>query len=169
MMLKPVKVSIEQYDAILRSHKLMPDTMAANPAAFTFHYAGCKRFWLIEAGLKTVGLVVVSDVVPGDSCSLHVIVDAKKRKYMRPERVEIRSRSVNHSRGKLRAFAEVLDYCFGELGVERITIIIPSRRRAAVRLARRLGIREEGRARSAISIRGVRDDAVIFGVVKGDF
>lgn len=169
MNLRPVKVSVEQYDAILRSHQLMPDQLSNNPVALSFSHAGCHRFWVIEAGRRIIGLAIISDVVPGDSCSLHVLVESSKRRYMRPERVQMRSRSVYHARGKLDAFSAVLDYCFEELGVERINIAIPSRRRAAVRLARRLGIREEGCVRSAVSLRGVRDDVILFGILKGDY
>lgn len=67
-----------------------------------------------------------------------------------------------------RACAAVLDHVFGPMGMHRVEIRVEPENLRSLALVRRLGAREEGRAREAALLRGVRRDLLVFGLLATD-
>lgn len=65
----------------------------------------------------------------------------------------------------LRACRRVLDHCFGERGLHRVEIRVAPDNARSLALVRKLGAREEGRAREAARLRGAYQDLLVFGVL----
>lgn len=65
----------------------------------------------------------------------------------------------------LRACTRVLDHCFEERDIHRVEIRVAPRNTRSLALVRKLGAREEGRAREAALLRGAYHDLLIFGVL----
>lgn len=64
-----------------------------------------------------------------------------------------------------RACAAILDHCFGPMGLHRVEIRVAPDNTRSLAVVRRLGAREEGRAREAALLRGRSHDLVIYGIL----
>jgi len=155
---------------LLDAHKLFPDTWRKDPL-LVIGAVRASKFWkLTDRRGRLFGLVWLSNIVPGDSAMIHVIMDKKYRRLLTPKRVDPlrvqRSRVNSHGRGKLDAMAKILDYAFNDLGVRRITGMIPFSRKSALRLAKKAGFSNEGRLSEASMLNGKVDDLVIWGLTR---
>lgn len=151
------------YATLLRESGLLPDIWLKSPHLLPAAIEGSK-FWLIYAGRRVVGLVWLSEIQEGVSANLNIIL--KKRRYMRPRRVNLERIFKNPVRPRKvteTVFDEVFSYGFNDLDLKRITAPIPRSRRAAIGMARRYGFTDEGACSDAVMCCGKLDDLMIFG------
>ena len=157
-----------QYYTVLKDEGLLSDASRVSPELFAASVE-MALFYEISAGRRHVGLVVISNIVPGHTCDLHIVIDRQFRRFMRPRgrvgKVKLRS----HSRGKLAAADEIFRICFEGLGVRRVSGGVPYTRKAANRLNRRMGMTREGVLRDAVSYDGKAEDVVVWGMTRKDY
>lgn len=67
------------------------------------------------------------------------------------------------------AFHSVLEYCFNELGFERIETDMLSKNKLAQKLVEKVGFKQEGRLRHAFPFNGGFEDVLIYSVLRGEF
>jgi hypothetical protein len=168
MRLARAELSGEQLSGVLDSYGLLPDELAGHGAVWDM-IAGASQFFWLHAGRRNVGLVWLSDIVPGATASIHIMLSKPFRRFMRPESLsKTPVRDINTA-GKMAVWGDLAEYCFESLGVRRITAPIPKSRKAAVRLVRRLGFQREGCVRSGASFCGRPEDVWLFGLTKEDY
>lgn len=168
MRLARAELSGEQLAGVLDSYGLQPDELAGRPLVWDAIAGSSQFFWLL-AGRRNVGLVWLSEIVPGATASVHILMAKHYRKFMRPESLsKTPVRDINTA-GKMAVWKDIADHCFDNLGVRRITAPIPKSRKAAVRLVRRLGFQREGCVRSGASFGGRPEDVWLFGLTKEDY
>lgn len=64
-----------------------------------------------------------------------------------------------------RACAAVVDHAFRAMGLHRVEVRVAPGNARSLAIVRRLGAREEGRAREAALLRGTRHDLLVFGIL----
>jgi ribosomal-protein-alanine N-acetyltransferase len=67
------------------------------------------------------------------------------------------------------AFVVVLRFCFEELRLHRVQAAIVPRNSASLRVAEKLGLRDEGTAQNYLEINGAWEDHVRFGITAEDW
>lgn len=154
---------------ILAAHRLLPDAVANNP-----HLAAglttAAEFYLIQGNRdRTLGLVWLADIVPGASCSMHVILQRRYRRFLKPARLERQPQETCHGKDKLKWFDFLLRRAFETHNCLRITGTVPRSRRAAMRLNERMGFRYEGVLRDAVSFDGETEDVLVYGMTRKDW
>lgn len=161
MTLEQISPRAEDLHETLRMFRLLPDAWLEHPELLAQKMPQ-SIFWALKAGRRQLGLVWLSDIYPGEEAHLHIVVDKKYRRFMRPSTLSMRTREEHQSWEKLRMLNYILSYCFDELGVRRVVATIPSSRRPACRMVRRLSFVREGRLRRAVKINGQIDDLEVW-------
>ena len=173
MRLEYVQPHPNEFAKILDIHKLFPDLWKKEPLQLV---EAMKRsvFWLIKGRQdETVGVVWLGGVVEGDSASLHIVLDGKYRRYLRPRKVDpiriqrARAQAFGKDKGAMRQ--EIFSYCFEQLNLRRLTLMVPYQRKAALRFAKTMGFTNEGMMRDAASISGRVCDIVIWGYTQKEY
>lgn len=68
-----------------------------------------------------------------------------------------------------RACARLIDHCFGALDLHRVEIRVAPGNDASLRVAKRLGAKEEGRLREATLLGGERHDLVVLSILSHEW
>ena len=172
MNLRPIQPPAQEFVKTLAAFGLLPDLWIQNPIMV----AGALRmskFWAMDDRRgRTIGLVWLSEIIPGDSASFNVLVNKQARNYCRAKTLDkdkMLHRQYHDSIGKLAAFWYILDYVFDELGVKVLYTTIPTKRLNALRMMQRMGFTVEGTLRDRISIGGERDSIVVSSILQPEY
>ena len=155
---------VRAFAGILQRHNLLPDDWRDYPE-LALGTAKLSEFYLVRAGRRVLGLAWISEIVPGHSCNLNLIIEPQYRKYMRP-RGQHRPKIGTGTLDKMEFFVSFFERCFDGLGVRRITLMVPEERKAAKRMAVSAGFVREGTLNDGVSYGGKSQDVAVYGLTR---